>query len=221
MASTFSLRTFSTDEDLVKKRRNHIVQCATKAFTKQGFSQTTMREIAKACQMSSGNLYHYFGAKDEILYSIINTATSLQAECLENFTRDLDSMSPTDALVQLIRKLLQWHDENQDVTLFTYQETKNLPRNARQDIFDSECRIVSLFEKLLRSGIDSGEFTINHPKLMAHTIVTIGHTWALRRWFLRRYWTFETFVNEQTSAILKAVRRDTSAIAGDGSSNEG
>jgi len=35
-----------------------------------------MRELAKACEMSAGTLYHYFGSKEEILYSIINSATS-------------------------------------------------------------------------------------------------------------------------------------------------
>lgn len=208
MRLTFPIRTFSADEELVKKRRDHIVRCATKICTKQGFNRTTMREIAKACEMSGGTLYHYFGSKEDILYSIINSATWLQAEGLEKFVHSLDNISPSDALAQLIRQFFQWHDENQDITLFTYQETKNLPQNARQDIFDSECQIVSLFEKLLRRGIESGEFTINQPKLIAHSIVCTGHSWALRRWFLRKYFTFEMFVNEQTSAFLKAIRRD-------------
>jgi len=29
-----------------------------------------MRELAKAYEMSAGTLYHYFGSKEEILYSI-------------------------------------------------------------------------------------------------------------------------------------------------------
>jgi AcrR family transcriptional regulator len=50
-----------------------------KVFTKKGYDRTNMRELAKACEMSAGTLYHYFGSKEEILYSIINSATSQQA----------------------------------------------------------------------------------------------------------------------------------------------
>jgi len=167
-----------------------------------------MRELAKACEMSAGALYHYFGSKEEILYSIINSATSQQAGSIEDWASELTTVSPTIALVELMRKFYEWHDDNQDITLFAYQETKNLPGNAQQSIFDSEARILTVFEKLLTRGIKEGEFNIDDPKLIAHDIVVLGHAWALRRWHLRKYWTFKTYVKEQTDAILRMVTID-------------
>ena len=208
MSEEFTIRTFSSDEALVKERRNHIVRCSTKAFTKKGYDRTNMRELAKACEMSAGALYHYFGSKEEILYSIINSATSQQAGSMEDWANELATVSPTIALVELMRKFYEWHDENQDITLFTYQETKNLPGNAQQNIFDSEARILTVFEKLLTRGIEEGEFNIDDPKLIAHDIVVIGHAWALRRWHLRKHWIFKTYVKEQTEAILRAIMVD-------------
>ena len=205
MSVEFTIRTFSSDEALVKKRRNHIVRCSAKVFTKKGYDRTNMRELAKACEMSTGTLYHYFGSKEEILYSIINNATSQQAGYMEDCANDLATISPRIALVDLMRKFYEWHDDNQDTTLFAYQETKNLPGNARQSIFDSEARILTVFEKLLKRGVEAGEFDIDDPKLIAHNIVVLGHLWALRRWYLRKHWTFETYVKKQTDAILKAV----------------
>jgi AcrR family transcriptional regulator len=172
-----------------------------------------MRELAKACVMSAGALYHYFGSKEEILYSIINSATSQQAGSIENYANKLASVSPTIALVELMRKFLEWHNDNQDITLFAYQETKNLPGNAQQSIFDSEGRILTVFEELLTRGIEEGEFSIADPKLIAHDIVVLGHAWALRRWHLRKYWTFETYVKEQTDAILRAITVDNGTNA--------
>jgi len=167
-----------------------------------------MRELAKACEMSAGALYHYFGSKEEILYSIINSATSQQAGSMEDWANELAMVSPTIALVEIMRKFYEWHDDNQDITLFAYQETKNLPGNARQSIFDSEARILIVFEKLLTRGIKEGEFNIDDPKLIAHDIVVLGHAWALRRWHLRKHWTFKTYVKEQTDAMLRAVTVD-------------
>jgi AcrR family transcriptional regulator len=179
-----------------------------------------MRELAKACDMSAGALYHYFGSKEEILYSIINSATSQQAGSMEYYVSELGRVSPTRALTELMRKFYEWHDDNQDITLFTYQETKNLPSNARQDIFDSEARILTVFEKLLTRGVDEGESSIDDPKLIAHDIVVLGHAWALRRWYLRRHSSFQIYVKEQTDAILGAIRVDNNTRVGDGHRKE-
>jgi AcrR family transcriptional regulator len=172
-----------------------------------------MRELAKACGMSAGALYHYFGSKEEILYLIINSATSQQAGSIEDYANKLAPVSPTIALVELMRKFYEWHDDNQDITLFAYQETKNLPGNAQQSIFDSEARILTAFEKLLTRGVEEGEFGIDDPKLIAHDIVVLGHAWALRRWHLRKYWTFKTYVNEQIDTVLRAITLDNNTNA--------
>jgi AcrR family transcriptional regulator len=158
--------------------------------------------------MSAGALYHYFGSKEEILYSIINSATSQQAGSMEYWADELATASPTIALVELMRKFYKWHDDNQDITLFGYQETKNLPDNAQQSIFDSEARILAVFEQLLTRGIKEGEFHIDDPKLIAHDIVVLGHAWALRRWHLRKRWNFQTYVKEETDAMLRAITAD-------------
>lgn len=205
-STEFTIRTFSNDEALVKERRSHIVRCSTKVFTKKGYDRTNMRELAEACDMSAGALYHYFGSKEEILYSIINSATSQQAILMEDRAKELEGMRPMAALEQVIRTFYEWHDSNQDITLFTYQETKNLPATARRDIFDSEARILAVFERLLIRGVEEGEFSIADPKLIAHDIVVLGHAWALRRWYLRRHSSFQTYLKEQTDAILRAIR---------------
>ena len=212
LSENFTIRTFSNDEALVKERRSHIVRCSTKLFTKKGYDRTNMHELAKACEMSAGALYHYFGSKEEILYSIINSATSQQAGFMEDCANELATVSPTIALAEIMKKFYEWHDDNQDVTLFAYQETKNLPNNAQQSFFDSEARIANVFEKLLIRGIEEGEFDIDDPKLLAHDIVVLGHAWALRRWHLRKHWNFKRYVKEQTDAILRMVTAGESGV---------
>jgi len=207
MVTKFAIRTFSSDEALVKERRMHIVRCSSKVFVKKGYGVSNMREIAKACQMSSGSLYHYFGSKEEILYSIINDATMSQAEYLENYAEKLDKMNSTSALHEIVREFLKWHDTNQNTTVFVYQETKNLPPNAREQIFESEGRIHDIFEKILKRGCESCEFDMGDPALIAHNIVVLGHAWALRRWYLRKRWTFESYLKEQTDSLMKMLRK--------------
>lgn len=205
MSFEFKLRTYSKNRVLVDKRRKHIVQCSTKAFTKVGYNQLNMRELAEVCGMSAGALYHYFGSKEEILYSIVQSATSEQVSYLQDFVNKLSNTSPTTALVQLIHQFCRWHDDNQDLTLFNYQESKNLPKNALKSIFESEGHILSMFEQVLIKGSQAGEFEVDAPKFIAHNIVMLGHSWALRRWYLRKIWTFEEYLKNVTDSILKLV----------------
>jgi TetR/AcrR family transcriptional regulator, cholesterol catabolism regulator len=208
MVTKFALRTFSNDEALVKERRMHIVRCSSKVFVKKGYDVANIRDIALACQMSSGSLYHYFGSKEEILYSIIDDATMSQVDYLEKYATDLSELNPVEALREIIKEFFNWHDRNQNTTVFVYQETKNLPQSARDQIFESESRIHDIFENILKRGSKSGDFNVVDPSLTAHNIVVLGHAWALRRWYLRKNWTFEAYLEEQTDAIMKLILKD-------------
>ena len=55
---------------LVENRHQQIVDGACKVFFEKGFHPTTTRDIAKACGMSMGQLYHYIRSKDDVLYLI-------------------------------------------------------------------------------------------------------------------------------------------------------
>jgi len=202
----FKLRTHSNDEALVKERRGHIVNCCTRVFAKKGYSHSSMRELAKACYMSIGNLYHYFGSKEQILYSIINDATLRQVEYVEHFSKDTAGLDPDSALRMLIRKFFEWHDANQNVTLFIYQETRALPQKAQEQIFESEGRIHAIFEEAVKRGMKSGDFDGKDPGLIANYIMVLGHAWALRRWSLQKRWTFDAFVKGETEAIMSILK---------------
>src|SRR5690348_15567944 len=49
------------------KRRRLITEACVAVIAEQGFSSTTMREIAKRAGVSIGTVLHHFSSKDEIL----------------------------------------------------------------------------------------------------------------------------------------------------------
>jgi len=49
-------------------RRVEIMRAAARVFRARGFAAAGMRDIAVAADLSSGNLYHYFRGKDELLF---------------------------------------------------------------------------------------------------------------------------------------------------------
>jgi len=69
--------------------------------------------------------------------------------------------------------------------------------------------MVHFYEKLLIKGIESGEFQIESPLMMAHEILMKVHNWVMRRWFLIQHYTLEKYINIQTDIILKAIEVDS------------
>jgi len=67
---------------------------------------------------------------------------------------------------------------------------------------DSAAHDVAACEKLLRWGVEAGEFKIDNPTVVAHNIIVLGHMWAIRRWFLRKCCTLEEYIREQAELIL-------------------
>jgi len=49
--------------------RERILERALQLFRKRGFQRTTMRDIAKAAELSLGAAYYYFDSKDAILFA--------------------------------------------------------------------------------------------------------------------------------------------------------
>ncbi len=54
-----------------KYRKQTILESAKRLFFKQGFSATTMNQIAEASELSKGTLYLYFQNKEELYISLL------------------------------------------------------------------------------------------------------------------------------------------------------
>jgi AcrR family transcriptional regulator len=49
-----------------------VLEVALELFSTQGYGATSMRQIAEACDQSTGNLYHHFGSKEAIFQRLID-----------------------------------------------------------------------------------------------------------------------------------------------------
>lgn len=61
-------------------KKNNIIENALKLFSKKGFYNTTIPDIAKAMKMSVGNMYNYFSSKEELAKFAIKYATNILAD---------------------------------------------------------------------------------------------------------------------------------------------
>lgn len=202
-----TIRTYSKNNSLVRERRRKIGNTAAHLFIKNGYATTSMREIADSCNISIGALYHYIGGKEDILYLIIDAAYLTVKELSREILTKRDSCSATKSVRITIQKYLKHVDDYQDQIVLWYRETKNLKDNARKLLFEMEDHLVSLFEELLIEGCSQGEFIVTDFTLAAHNIVVLCDMWAFRRWALRKKYTLNQYIIQQTEIMLNSICR--------------
>lgn len=83
-----------------------ITQAALQVIARKGYHQASIREIARAADLSLAGLYHYVGSKDELLFLVIDLA-------LDSLLGKLDAalaeaVTPESRLLALIRTHLEF-----------------------------------------------------------------------------------------------------------------
>lgn len=67
--------------------REQIIEAADRLFYRQGYEHTSFAHIADAVQISRGNFYHHFKAKDEILDAVIAQRLASTEQMLDGWER--------------------------------------------------------------------------------------------------------------------------------------
>src|SRR5215469_15086036 len=65
-----------------------IIESAVELFAEQGFDATTVQQVVDRAQVTKGALYHYFDAKDDLLYEIYHGLIGSQTTALEQIAAE-------------------------------------------------------------------------------------------------------------------------------------
>ncbi len=194
------------DPDLVEKRQDQIVQGALGLFLEKGFNRTSIREIALACDMSMGQLYHYISSKDDILFLVHNYMHEIVVKTL--ITSGFESIEdPRGRLVHAVRTTLQVIAENKKLFQFVYTESKHLGREHLRRILAVDDNEVVGFYRNLISQAKGGAFTEKEVDLGANLVVYIMVFESMRSWNLKKT-TAQENVDFVTNFILRGLGLD-------------
>jgi AcrR family transcriptional regulator len=203
-----SIRTYNKADELVASRRQDIAQCAKNLFVEKGYDKTSVREISDACGIGVGNIYRYVGSKEDILYMVLDYCISPIVQFCDDYSGNLESLEPTEALRNAMTRYYQMIGELKEVLLVAYLELRNMDANFRRQTLQTESRIVAVFERLLERGCEAGVFKVDNATLVAHSIVVLADMWAVRQWFFRGRYNLDEYVSVLTDFVLRAIQTD-------------
>ncbi|MBU8904991.1 TetR/AcrR family transcriptional regulator [Desertibacillus haloalkaliphilus] len=144
-----------------KTTKERIMDAALHLFEEKGFHAVTVDKIVKESKTSKGGFYHNFKSKDELLYTIhdsfITYVLDKAHEAYENFD------TPTERLYETVKSFVMMFDMYRaHVTVF-YQESLYLSPDYFDEIKKKRDEYKEMMFKVVREGIDSGEFRQELP----------------------------------------------------------
>jgi TetR/AcrR family transcriptional regulator, cholesterol catabolism regulator len=194
------LKTQIKNDVLVKKKRLAIARGAAKLFIEKGYYQTSIRDICRATHITIGNLYDYIKKKEDILYLVFDVFHSLWIHRLEE-EEVFAIEDPIQQLETAAKKMLELVNEQREMLLLMYSESKALPKKYLKIILENERGVVKCFEKIIRKGIEKKVFKVQDPVLMSNIVVYLLAIEPLRGWNFRKQYKSKEIIRYVTRGI--------------------
>ena len=77
-----------TFDKTTKDRRQKVLEVAIAEFASNGYSATSINDIARKAQISIGAMYSYFASKEDLFLTIVNNAYLLMEKILNDVVAD-------------------------------------------------------------------------------------------------------------------------------------
>jgi AcrR family transcriptional regulator len=172
----------SQDRELTELRRRQIVEGASTVLFEKGFHGCSIRDIARACGMSMGQLYHYISSKDDILFLMHVYSQEMWHQHLVEAGFD-GIADPVDKLEHGLRITMKFLSANRDLYQFLYTESKYLDAEHLREVLElDDQNVVGLYRHLLAQI--PGFAGRDHADLAANLVAFICVFLSLRGWNL-------------------------------------
>jgi AcrR family transcriptional regulator len=159
-----------TDEEQ-QRRRKEIFDASVHLFLEKGFTETSMREIAKAAGVGKSTLYDYYKSKDEIMVSYFESEIKkITVRAEEIIEQDL-------TIAEKLRKIMQMHlgylVDSRQTFLKLSLEAQRLPADSQEQIQLHRHAYQDMLRALIEEGTRRGEFRPVNPLFAARSIFSL------------------------------------------------
>ncbi|MBN8547928.1 MAG: TetR/AcrR family transcriptional regulator [Deltaproteobacteria bacterium] len=144
-----------------EQSRNQILIAAKTLIAQRGFNAITVQDILEAAGVTKGKFFYYFSSKEDLYGQLLRfTLSERSALRFEILLKDCSSARPSDKLVFLLDRMIEWHTKGlPDVMrlciLATFFFEPDSPEMLR--IHESLAANSLVLEKLIREAQSAGE----------------------------------------------------------------
>jgi TetR/AcrR family transcriptional regulator len=130
-------------------RRLEMIKCATRLFSDNGYDRTSMTEISTALGVSKALFYHYYRAKDDLLYDIIR---SHLLRLVDATVASVDvALPPEKRLHHMIRAILACYSGADSEHKVQIDHIAKLKPSQQRELKDLQRQLVSMLSDVVQS----------------------------------------------------------------------
>ncbi len=167
------------DEPAPSEAALRLMTAAADAFAEKGFHATTTRDIASRAGLSPAGVYVHFASKEDLLYELSRrghlAARDLLVEAAEG------AGTPTGSLRAIASVFARWHAEHYTMARIVQYEFPHLTHEHREAVLGLRKEIDAVVRRVLRAGVDTGEFAVDDVPGTALAVLSLAVDVA--RWY--------------------------------------
>jgi AcrR family transcriptional regulator len=139
-----------------KKREQEIIDAAAEIFHRQGYSDTSVQNVADAVGILKGSLYYYIDSKDDLLYRVLLEVHDAAHTILEEVAA-MDELSSLEKLDAYVRRHVEYNTRNLTKIAVYYHDYKLLAPERRAEIRRQRKLYEDFVEALISEAQRRGE----------------------------------------------------------------
>src|SRR3984957_10227902 len=179
-----------------EKSRDLILEAAAKLFRRQGYSATTLRQIASMAEIKAGSIYYYFDSKEAILDEVLEQGLQRIFEAVKIALKEAGKVSHRRRIGLAIETHLTALLEASDFTSANIRIYGQLPEHLKKRHRPLRRAYAKYWDQLFLNARRAGEIRAD-IQIVPLRIFVLG---ALN-------WTVEWFSFSKKGAVLKLARR--------------
>jgi AcrR family transcriptional regulator len=164
-------------------RRQQIVEAAAACFGRNGFHQTTMRDICEEAGLSPGAVYSYFDGKDDLIATVAAEGRASTRELFDHVRAEHSGLSAVEAAFGYVFQQMDTDAGLRATRLSVRLWGEHLDLDALQNVLDQGyASTVGLVTDLLREARSQGAIddTVD-SKHLARLVVAVYQGLAVQK----------------------------------------
>jgi AcrR family transcriptional regulator len=156
-----------------------VMNAAAAAFARDGYAATGIRRLAREAGITPAALYHYMGAKEDLLVAIMRSTIEPLLHAADAVLAD--SPPPDVALAALVELHVWTHGTRPQATLVAETEVRALRGPARTEVLALRDRYEAVWHAVVVDGIRAGAFEVEDASLTTKAL--LGLAGQVSQWY--------------------------------------
>lgn len=195
-----------SDKKISNEKYQKIIDAAIKVFSRKGFYNSKVADVAKAAEVADGTIYLYFKNKDDLLISIFEHSMDYFLQKVNDQISDLSS--PAEKLKKFIQLHLLLMQKNQNLAIVLQVELRSSHKFMKEYQAEKFMQYLQLIEDIITEGQEKNVFKKDINQYVAKRAIFGAIDDLALEWLLMKHkrYTLEEAATQLYDMIINGIK---------------